>query len=59
MFYGAFEPTNGITVSSIHGVKGAEFDLVIAFGLLERAVPNFKDTNPRENAKKTTLCNML
>lgn len=51
-FYRAFESKNGITVSSIHGVKGAEFDTVIAFALLEGAVPHFSDPSKRESAKK-------
>lgn len=48
----AFESHNGITVSSIYGVKGAEYDTVIAFALLEGIVPHFTGKNPRESAKK-------
>ena len=51
-FYKAFEIRDGITVSSIHGVKGAEFDTVIAFALLEGAVPHFNEPNKRESANK-------
>ena len=51
-FYKAFESRDGITVSSIHGVKGAEFDTVIAFALLEDAVPHFSEPNKRESANK-------
>ncbi|SBT17701.1 ATP-dependent DNA helicase PcrA [Marinomonas gallaica] len=51
-FYKAFEPRDGVTVSTIHGVKGAEYDVVIAFALLEGAVPHFNDPNLRESANK-------
>lgn len=42
-FRKVFQPRNGITVNTIHGVKGAEFDVVIAFGLLQGMVPHFSD----------------
>ncbi len=47
-----FQQRNGITVSSCHGIKGAEFDTVIAFSLLENCIPHFSDKNGRDNAKK-------
>ncbi|WP_050470436.1 UvrD-helicase domain-containing protein, partial [Herbaspirillum chlorophenolicum] len=34
-FKKVFRPRSGISVSTIHGVKGAEFDVVIAYGLLQ------------------------
>jgi DNA helicase II / ATP-dependent DNA helicase PcrA len=43
-FKKVFKVRSGITVSSIHGVKGLEYDVVIAFGLLEGMVPHFTDT---------------
>ena len=52
MFRKVFESRSGITVSTIHGVKGDEFDVVIAYALLEGMVPNFKDPNPQDGAKK-------
>lgn len=51
-FRKVFENRSGITLSTIHGIKGAEYDVVIAYALLEGMVPNFNDTNPRESAKK-------
>ncbi len=33
-------------------MKGAEFDCVIAYGLLEDWVPHFSDPNKRESAMK-------
>lgn len=51
-FFKAFVTRKGITVSSIHGVKGAEFDTVLAFAVLEDIIPHFSDKNKRESANK-------
>ena len=52
-FRKVFKQRGGITVSTIHGVKGEEYDTVIGFALLEDYVPNFNDKpNGQENAKK-------
>ena len=51
-FRKVFRQKEGITISTNHGVKGAEFDTVIAFGLLEDYVPHFSDPNKVENAKR-------
>lgn len=45
MFRKVFDEKKGITVSTIHGVKGAEFEAVIAFGLLEGMVPHSSETD--------------
>lgn len=50
-FRNAFKRRTGIKVSTIHGVKGGEYDVVISFGLLQGLVPNFND-NSVESAKK-------
>ncbi|OII23897.1 UvrD-helicase domain-containing protein [Frigoribacterium sp. MCBA15_019] len=52
LFRRVFRPRAGITVSTIHGVKGAEFDTVIAFALLEGMVPHFSDADQVDGAKK-------
>lgn len=52
MFRKVFQIRSGITVSTIHGVKGAEFDTVIAYALLDGMVPHFADKNGSENAMK-------
>ena len=52
MFRKVFAGRTGITVSTIHGVKGAEYDAVIAYGLLEGMVPHFSDPDQVETAKK-------
>lgn len=50
-FRKAFKPRTGIKVSTIHGVKGGEYDVVISFGLLQGLVPNFNEPSI-ESAKK-------
>lgn len=52
-FKRVFYPRSGITVSTIHGVKGAEFDTVIAFALLEGYVPFFWGDDLQNSAKRT------
>ncbi|UIJ84301.1 UvrD-helicase domain-containing protein [Rhizobium leguminosarum] len=52
MFRKVFSERSGITVSSIHGVKGAEFDVVIAYGLLDGMVPHFTDADQDDSARK-------
>jgi len=49
-FRKVFQPRTGITISTIHGVKGAEFDSVIAYALLEGMVPHFNDD--QDSAKR-------
>lgn len=51
-FRKVFENRSGITVSTIHGIKGAEYDAVIAYALLEGMVPNFNDPTPQDSANK-------
>ena len=52
MFRKVFDVKTGITVSTIHGVKGAEFEAVIAFGLLEGMVPHFNECDKIAAANK-------
>ncbi|RQS48542.1 ATP-dependent helicase [Burkholderia sp. Bp8989] len=51
-FRRVFQDRSGITVSTIHGVKGAEFDVVIACALLEGMVPHFGDPEGATSARK-------
>ncbi|MFS2003795.1 3'-5' exonuclease [Duganella sp. CT11-25] len=51
-FRKVFAERSGITISTIHGVKGGEFDVVIAYGLLQGMVPHFSDPQPHESAAK-------
>lgn len=51
MFRRVFASRSGITVTTIHQVKGAEFDAVIAFALLQGMVPNSADASV-ESAKR-------
>ncbi|WP_241697821.1 UvrD-helicase domain-containing protein [Mariprofundus sp. NF] len=49
-FRKVFESRSGITVSTIHGIKGGEFDVVIAYALLQGLVPYSGNSN--DSAKK-------
>lgn len=51
-FKKVFDQKDGIRVSTIHGVKGLEFDTVISISLLEDMVPHFKDADKVNSAKK-------
>ncbi len=51
-FRKVFERRSGITVSTIHSIKGAEFDTVIAYALLDDIVPHFNDPEPENSANK-------
>jgi DNA helicase II / ATP-dependent DNA helicase PcrA len=51
-FRKVFKQRDGVTVSTIHGVKGEEYDTVIGFALLNDYVPHFSDPNGNENSKK-------
>ena len=51
-FKKVFKQKGGITVSTIHGVKGEEYDAVIGFALLDGIVPHFSDQQGDSNAKK-------
>jgi DNA helicase II / ATP-dependent DNA helicase PcrA len=51
-FRKVFKQRDGITVSTIHGVKGEEYDTMIGFAILQDYVPHFSDPNGFENSKK-------
>ncbi len=51
-FRKVFQHRSGVTISTIHGIKGDEYDTVIAFGLLQGMVPHFSDVHGDESAKK-------
>jgi DNA helicase-2/ATP-dependent DNA helicase PcrA len=38
-----FKESSGIVINSCHGVKGEEYETVIAFGLLKGYIPNWSD----------------
>ncbi|REC44601.1 UvrD-helicase domain-containing protein [Chryseobacterium pennipullorum] len=40
-----FKHEEGVVVNTCHGIKGEEFDTVIAFGLLHGKVPNWNENN--------------
>ncbi|THD10144.1 UvrD-helicase domain-containing protein [Metallibacterium scheffleri] len=51
-FRRVFRDRSGITLSTIHGIKGDEYDTVIAYALLEGMVPHFADTDGSNSAKR-------
>ncbi|CAA0151551.1 ATP-dependent helicase [Tenacibaculum maritimum] len=52
-FRKVFKQREGITVSTIHGVKGEEYDTMIGFALLKDYIPHFNDKkNGKKNSKK-------
>jgi DNA helicase II / ATP-dependent DNA helicase PcrA len=51
-FRKVFEQRTGITLSTIHGIKGSEYDTVIAYGLLQDWVPHFSDPDGENSASK-------
>ncbi|MCH7355909.1 ATP-dependent helicase [Acinetobacter sp. NIPH 1958] len=50
-FKKVFKQKEGITVSTIHGVKGEEYDTVIGFALLDGFIPHFGDQDKDKSAK--------
>lgn len=47
-----FKSRNGVVIETCHGVKGEEFDVVIAFGLLHGKLPNWNSVNKQDDANK-------
>ena len=46
-----FNSKSGVVVSTCHGVKGEEYDTVIAFGLLDGYIPNWNDEDKKASHK--------
>ena len=46
-----FEEKHGVVISTIHGVKGEEYNTVIAFGLLNGYIPHWEDINRGDRKK--------
>lgn len=51
-FRKVFKQREGITVSTVHGVKGEEYDTMIGFAILDDYIPHFSDENGDENSRK-------
>ncbi len=51
-FRKVFKQREGITVATVHGVKGEEYDTMIAFAILDDYIPHFSDANGNENSRK-------
>lgn len=52
-FRKVFKVRTGITLSTIHGVRGAEYKAVIAYTLLEGMVPHFGDPDGQASANRS------
>ena len=50
-FFKIFNTKSGIVINSCYGVKGEEFDTVIAFGLLDGKIPHWADEDKETSAK--------
>jgi hypothetical protein len=51
-FKKVFKQKEGITVSTIHGVKGEEYDTMIGFALLDDYLPHFSDLHKDDSSRK-------
>lgn len=51
-FRKVFKPREGIKVTTIHGIKGEEYDTVIGFGIVKDWVPHFSDPNGKDNSRR-------
>lgn len=43
VFRGFFKESTGVIINTCHGIKGEEYETVIAFGMLKGFVPHWKD----------------
>lgn len=57
-FRNIYKEKSGINISTIHKVKGEEYEVVIAFGFLQDIVPHFKSKNPESEARKLLYVTM-
>jgi len=51
-FTSMFSRKKGIVISTCHGVKGEEYDVVICLNVNEGKIPHFSSVNNRDEAKK-------
>ncbi len=54
-----FKRAEGVVVSSCHGVKGEEYETVIAFGLLRGYIPNWRNINFQDSTYEIPFSNKL
>lgn len=59
-FKGMFKPSNGVVVNTCYGVKGEEYEVVIAFGLLWGYIPHWNIIyNESQHTVDTSSNNLL
>lgn len=51
-FKNIYKEKEGINISTIHKVKGEEYEVVIAFGFLEEIIPHFKSKDKDSEARR-------
>ena len=57
--YKCFEEKKGVVVNTVHGVKGEEYETVIAFGMLNGYLPNWNDIIASDNRRQITANKLL
>ena len=55
----SFNERTGVVVNTIHGVKGEEYNTVIAFGLLHGYVPNWSDIIRKSDCGRSASMKLL
>lgn len=58
-FFKCFEEKNGVVVNTVHGVKGEEYETVIAFGMLNGYLPHWNDIFSPDNRRLITAHKLL
>ncbi|WP_042224232.1 UvrD-helicase domain-containing protein [Oceanobacillus manasiensis] len=58
-FRSMMEPSKGVVINSCHGVKGEEFETVIAFGLLWGYVPHWNEIIGKPSHEQISASNRL
>lgn len=54
-----YSEKTGVVINSIHGVKGEEYETVIAFGLLEGMVPHWENISGKSREESQSVANNL
>lgn len=58
-FFKCFEEKNGVVVNTVHGVKGEEYETVIAFGMLNGYLPHWNDIFSPDHSREITAHKLL
>ena len=58
-FFRCFEERKGVVVNTVHGIKGEEYETVIAFGMLNGYLPHWDDIFAADNRRIETAHRLL